>query len=1018
MNLSALQRLKTGGSGTAIGIVYVLYALSGFLSLGYQVAWFRIYVDRFGSTNLTFIVVLCSFIGGLGAGALVSRRLVRFLSSVSGIADNLRLYGLVEVLVAGGVLLTFLAGLIPADVWGNFPYAQRGNIYVQTSFYQASKLAIATACVLVPCFFMGVTFPLLCRAFDRDGRFPSALYAWNTLGACAGVLVCQFVLLRWLGQDRMLWLLAGLNLVLGLAFLLFARAPDREISAPAVGPDARSGGAGVLLTCAVLSGLLSGALEGDMFKRIGFAIGSSHAVMSFISFWAILGIFTGSWAVRSFVAIRLVHIKVAFLLAVILYGLAWRYAYDLQRHLIRLAHAEVISAMQAGTGSVSAAEFDFPTSLLQLLVYVGAFVFPAFFCVSLLLPYVCNRLQADRRHLGIAYGANTVAFCLGMVGFTWLAPRINIFYSMRLMTWLLVVGVGLLVLISERRRLAIWKPAVALIAFAIACGATPAGFDRNAVMSHTPAAMRPVRALKSNGAHTTYVVSRTDGDALYFNNYSMSATGLRAQIYMRLMAQFPLLAQAEPRSALLICFGVGNTAAAIAAHESIESIDIVDLNDKVFATAPEFAATNDRVHADARVRLIHDDGRNYLNVTDRKYDLVTSEPPPPMMAGVYRLYSKQYYERVLDRLNPDGMMTQWLPVYQMPHEAVDLAVSTFIDVLPHALIFTGADEDFILVGGRKPVDFARLERRFTKSSGATTDLSRLRVTRPAALVARVVKTDRMLREQYDGRPVISDQRNDLAYLFMHPTDRAVITYDPLIVLDDIGAARLGMHERLQGIVTHLGRLRYWTRMPYETLATVVSGEARLAEVDWKQVADDLVRYRDVVHRQSPESAIQRLEVALSHSDEQPSLLMVLADHYAAAGCPEEAARTLRRLRQIEPDDPAPLDALGRALMTLGQLHEAIEVLHEQVESGLDVGTAHNQLGIAYGMQGNLDEAVRQFREAVRFDADSAPAHVNLGIALRRLGRSADAMRHFAEALRLDPGDAVARKHLDSLKSSR
>ena len=76
--------------------IYLLYCLSGFVSLGYQVVWFRIYADRFGSTNLTFVLVLCNFILGLGAGALASRRLTDRLATALHVGDRLRLYGIVE----------------------------------------------------------------------------------------------------------------------------------------------------------------------------------------------------------------------------------------------------------------------------------------------------------------------------------------------------------------------------------------------------------------------------------------------------------------------------------------------------------------------------------------------------------------------------------------------------------------------------------------------------------------------------------------------------------------------------------------------------------------------------------------------------------------------------------------------------------------------------------------------------------------------------------------------------------
>jgi spermidine synthase len=103
-----------------------------------------------------------------------------------------------------------------------------------------------------------------------------------------------------------------------------------------------------------------------------------------------------------------------------------------------------------------------------------------------------------------------------------------------------------------------------------------------------------------------------------------------------------LLLHSRLERAWLICFCAGNTASAIADDESIQQIDIVDLNVKVFAIAPEFVATNNEVYLDPRVRLIQDDGRDYLNLTDQVYDLITSEPPPPVATGVYRLYSREY----------------------------------------------------------------------------------------------------------------------------------------------------------------------------------------------------------------------------------------------------------------------------------------------------------------------------------------------------------------------------------------
>ena len=71
---------------------------------------------------------------------------------------------------------------------------------------QMTQIGTAMLCVRIPCFFMGVTFPLLCNAFldtPRSARLPFVLYAWNMLGACTGVLTCQFVLLPHVGHGSL-----------------------------------------------------------------------------------------------------------------------------------------------------------------------------------------------------------------------------------------------------------------------------------------------------------------------------------------------------------------------------------------------------------------------------------------------------------------------------------------------------------------------------------------------------------------------------------------------------------------------------------------------------------------------------------------------------------------------------------------------------------------------------------------------------------------------------------------------
>jgi spermidine synthase len=883
--------------------LFLLYALSGFVSLGYQVAWLRIGVDLFGSTDLTFVLVLSNFIGGLGAGALASRAIGEWLARFPALRSPLRQYGLVELLVSACALLTLAALAVPPDWLGTFPYERRGEIFELGATYQIAKIAIATVCVFAPCFWMGVSFPLLCHGFRGDPRFPSALYAWNTLGACSGVLAAEFVLVPWLGHDRMFVLLIGASALLGAYFWLAGPRWD-GVDAPFADAVDASGARGltlgVLLTCAIASGLLAGALEADMFKRIKFAGIRTSTAMSFVSFWAVLAIFLGAALVRGVARLRLVHIQIAYAAALVVYAAtAW--------NLYALHDAIFGSLAPADTQSaVFPMRLFFPAGLVPLLAYVGAIVFPALFLLSLLLPYVCNRIHSHRRHLGLAYGLNTVAFCAGTIAFTWIAPRVSIFYSLKLSLVLLAIGAALVATLSERRRLAPWQPLAAGAALLAGCVLTPSGFDRAMMVPRTAPTKLPIRAVKSDSSFTTFVVSDRGGDALYFDNVSLSNASPRQQTYMGLMAHFPLLAQREPKDVLLICYGVGNTAAAISTHESVQRIDVVELSRNVILTAPEFAQWNLGVHLDPRVRFIHDDGRNFLKLTDRRYDLITSEPPPPLHEGIDRLYSREYYRDALAHLTPHGLMTQWVPVAQMPQPAVDRVIASFLAVFPHALLFSGMREELILVGGAEPIDLRLVEQQFAASRRVAGHLARIGVESPIALLARVVEGDASLRRHFANGALIRDAHNDLAHFFLHPQRHGVVAFDPDDVIGEFTAARLASADELRGILTHAGRLQFRAPgFPISSLDALRDEGGRsvaLLDVDWEQVRKIEAEADALIDQGRRAEARVALERALALAAEQPKILRKLANVELALGDRAAALDALARFLALEPGD--------------------------------------------------------------------------------------------------------------------
>lgn len=168
--------------------------------------------------------------------------------------------------------------------------------------------------------------------------------------------------------------------------------------------------------------------------------------------------------------------------------------------------------------------------------------------------------------------------------------------------------------------------------------------------------------------------------------------------------------------------------------------------------------------ADTRLEIRRTDGRHELLRSSETYDLITLEPPPPSAAGVANLYSTEFYELAGARLNPQGLLAQWLPLpTQNDHETRSL-VRSFVDVFPHATLWTTELHEMLLIGSQDPLelDMSTIQRRF-EQPGVQTCLSEVGVPSPAALLATYV-CGRSELERYaaDALPV-TDNRPRIEY---------------------------------------------------------------------------------------------------------------------------------------------------------------------------------------------------------------------------------------------------------------
>jgi spermidine synthase len=723
------------------------YALAGGFALVYELAWYHAFVDQLGAQGTTFILVLCGFIGGLGAGALASPAVFGWLERRTG-ERGLRNYGRMEILVAVSVLLLHsLSRVSLGRLLGEFPWTAatiEGVAYFRPSLSSSLvELGLALLAVGLPSFLMGTTFPYLCSLFPSDARLPSRLYAANTLGASIAVLGTEFF-----GITRLGWLgcisaaVLG-NVALGLWF--WRLPPEPRGSKPIEADLRRDAERAPSNLPAVASGWLCGGVQALAFALVRLTLGPSRAEYAFLTFFAILGIFFASTVVH-----RLRPSRRA-LLAGGIVGLAAALVVWLVEP--RMSESLVVFGIR-GLASLDPDVAAFISCALTM----AAVLFIPYASWSTFLPDLCDRLQAKGRSVARTCGLNTLAFLSAVLLFGWVLPNVDFFFAARVFA---VTAVAALLLIAADTRGAERRSMI--VAGAVAAAISIGAFF---VMSRSPEmrllgglapAEKRVETWRATPQHFFWVRPNADGSkSLMFDQHSMTAATTVSQAYMRSMAHLPLLLHEAPKRALLICFGVGITADAIRMHPSIERVDVVDLNPVVFALNRRFEKFNGRVLGDRRLRLFGADGRRFLRLTHETYDLVTMEPPPPLQPGISRLYSSEYYAAVKARLSPGGMVSQWLPEGQFDEDANRLVVDTFVRAFPESMLFVGQSRELILVGSDRPFDFGRVARNWTSSPAVVADLGRFGFDRPSRLLSTIMRLTKGLQRDFGDGPVIED----------------------------------------------------------------------------------------------------------------------------------------------------------------------------------------------------------------------------------------------------------------------
>ncbi|HEX5066207.1 MAG TPA: fused MFS/spermidine synthase [Myxococcota bacterium] len=731
-------------------LVLALFFASGVCALVYEVVWIRILSLTLSITVYALTTVLCAFMAGLAVGAGLGAR----------IADRVRLplraFGLAELGIAASGLAVpaLLFGLGPAFLWLHDALGGDGPAFF------AGRFLLAFGILLVPATLMGVTLPLLSRAFvdrlDQVGSRAGILYGINTLGAVVGCVLAGFAFIPSLGLRATSALAASLNVAVGVGAFALAHRFARE---PAPHESARRAPLSRHARLAVLAFGISG------FTAMGYEVLWSRALVHFThnstyAYTAMLATFLTGLSVGSAVCSRFAdRVRRPLLgvgavqLAVALSVLAALRIYMSFERLVP-ALGEKLGGLASWSHVVALIFSEAVLTMLATTLLLGC-MFP------FVARAVVDSLDVVGRRIGAAYVVNTLGSIAGaaLVGFVAL-PALGVRGAfLALVVVNLALGAAL-ALAAAPRRAALPVAALAALAAVAAFAWIPARVFEQPFLDR----FGTLRMYREEVTDTVMVTEAADGSRMIRYADGRGTAGSITLPEDRTYAHIPMLLHADPKRVLQIGFGVGHTLSSIAQYP-VESITCVELSPGVIEAAPFFRETNRDVLSDPRVRLVINDGRNFLTTSRERYDVIRLDPPELHTAGVVNLYTREFYELAKDHLAPGGIFSIWVNNVMTPEDALWMLVRTIQDVFPYVTVWHGpAMFSWVINGSLTPhaPDVALLEARFAEPA-VRADLATIPMRDPFHFLAHYVGSGEQLAPMWQSQPLVEDDHTRLDF---------------------------------------------------------------------------------------------------------------------------------------------------------------------------------------------------------------------------------------------------------------
>ena len=710
----------------------VLFFASGCAALIYETVWFYLVQLVVGASSISVAVLLCAFMGGMALGSWLLPRLA---------PRGAHPFKVVAALEAGIALLGIL---IPIAL----PYVQQA--YLTLAEPGAGSIALRSiVCFLIltpPTMLMGATLPAIASAFAKSSARHAdvgLLYMANLAGGATGTALAGFYLLRVHDTVVATAVAVTLNVIVAAAFYFLAPATAEPSGTTPLEPveplqllEPRPPRA--VLAAAGLSGLTALGAEVVWTRQLSLLFGASVYTFSLILAVFLTGLGVGGW-----IGSRLVRRRADSMatLGAVQAVLAFAIGYGAWAIVNVLPAWQPTAQFLPGVRSTPWLAFAFDALRCAVALMPATILWGASFPLML----AARDGAGFDRHVARVNAINTAGALVGAIAFTLIGiPRLGSHNAQQLLVMLAAIsGIVMLAAIpkAERpRRFAI----IALMTIAT-MRLVPEVPGRLIAYGRSVNAWDSIERFLYLAEGATASVAVTEGKAgarQFHIAGKVEASDMDIDMRLeRMLGHIPALIHPNPKSVLIVGVGAGVTAGALSIHPEVERIVICEIEPMVPRSARAyFGDENHHVFDDPRVELIFDDARHFLQTTDEKFDIITTDPIHPWVRGAATLYSLEYLTLAKHHLKPGGVVTQWVPLYETSVAAVKSELATFARVFPDTTLWNPdlLEEGYDLVAlGRveqTPIRQADIQARLLASPAVRQSLSEVMLKSAAEIL--------------------------------------------------------------------------------------------------------------------------------------------------------------------------------------------------------------------------------------------------------------------------------------------